>query len=256
MSRASLVMGAALLAAAGALGGNECPEYMSLVEAGPKGLCIDQFESAVEVVGGAGHRLHPFYLPVDGLRVRAVSTKGVHYPQAYISADQAKGACAEAGKHLCTLSEWRSACPLQYPYGSKFRDGFCNTGRQNPVIRIFGKNASFSFAEMNDPRLDQLPLSLSPSGNFSRCVTNNQVFDMAGNLDEWVDHINPHTGHGTFKGGYFVDDVINGRGCAYETVAHSPKYHDYSLGFRCCLSSGPGSLHDTPAAASDVNRLQ
>ena len=48
--------------------------------------------------------------------------------------------------------------------------------------------------------------------------------------------INPQTGHGVFKGGYFVDAKINGNGCEYTTTAHSPDYHDYSLGFRCCAS--------------------
>ena len=49
---------------------------------------------------------------------------------------------------------------------------------------------------------------------------------------EWVDTV--VMGHGVFRGGFFVDDVINGRGCGYRTDRHEPSYHDYSLGFRCC----------------------
>jgi len=102
------------------------------------------------------------------------------------------------------------------------------------VVRVFGPNATYSWAELNDPRLDQLPDSLSPAGNFTRCVTPQGVFDMAGNLNEHVDYIWPSTGHTTFKGGLYPDDKINGPGCRYMTTAHDTTYHDYSLGFRCC----------------------
>jgi hypothetical protein len=57
---------------------------------------------------------------------------------------------------------------------------------------------------------------------------------MSGNMDEWINHINEPAGTGTFKGGFFVDAKINGPGCLYRTIAHATRYHDYSLGFRCC----------------------
>ena len=88
---------------------------------------------------------------------------------------------------------------------------------------------------MNDPRLDLLSNTLAPSASFGNCTNpETGTYDQAGNLDEWVSDIIPTNGHGIFRGGYFVDDVINGAGCTYKTVAHAPTYHDYSLGFRCC----------------------
>jgi formylglycine-generating enzyme required for sulfatase activity len=100
---------------------------------------------------------------------------------------------------------------------------------------------------MNDPRCDNLTNTLRRGGEYFNC-TNAEVgtFDMSGNLDEWTGTLTSE-GHGIFKGGYFVDAVINGPGCRYMTTAHAPWYHDYSLGFRCCLelqvppSSGSGS---------------
>jgi sulfatase modifying factor 1 len=64
-----------------------------------------------------------------------------------------------------------------------------------------------------------------------------KLYDMSGNVHEWVDHINLPKETGTFKGGFFVDAKINGEGCLYKTIAHSPKYHDYSIGFRCCADA-------------------
>mgnify|MGYP001949009428 CR=1 FL=1 len=55
------------------------------------------------------------------------------------------------------------------------------------------------------------------------------TYDLHGNLHEWI--ADPA---GTFKGGFYVDAVINGSGCAYTTTAHTFDYHDYSTGFRCC----------------------
>jgi formylglycine-generating enzyme required for sulfatase activity len=91
---------------------------------------------------------------------------------------------------------------------------------------------------MHDPRLDTLPHTLAPAGNFTACTNAaTGTFDQSGSLDEWVAdtwHPSPGVTRGIFKGGYFVDALINGPGCTYETTAHAPEYHDYSLGFRCC----------------------
>jgi len=213
-----------------------CPPFMSLVQlnTNPQQLvCVDQYEAAVvEIVNGT-EIPHPFNQVVDGLIVKAIVQKGID-PQAYISGDEAAQACKLAGKHLCTLEEWLSACqgPLNntFPYGNKYQKGYCNEGRPvNPVIELFGKNASFDWTEMNDPRLDLLPDTYA----FNEFISYYENYDMHGNLDEWVDHLNEN-GHGTFKGGYFVDASINGPGCLYRTIAHDTDYHDYSLGFRCC----------------------
>lgn len=82
---------------------------------------------------------------------------------------------------------------------------------------------------MNDPRLNQLHGSLARTGRFSRCRNSWRLYDMVGNLHEWI--ADPK---GTFLGGYYLDTKINGEGCDYKTVAHNADYHDYSTGFRCC----------------------
>lgn len=197
-----------------------CPVHMVPVDS----FCIDAYEAHLD-------GLSPYEVPSGGL---AVSEPGA-VPQGYISGLVAQSACEAAGKRLCSRDEWERACRGQegrlYPYGDAYDPDACNEGREeHPVIELFGADADWSTAQMNDPRLNQLPDSLAPAGSFSDCATPEGVYDLHGNLHEWVDDPD-----GTFKGGFYVDATINGAGCTYTTTAHSSDYHDYSTGFRCCL---------------------
>ncbi len=146
---------------------------------------------------------------------------------------QARAACAAAGKRLCTEPEWTRACkgpaPSEWPYGPDQVTGRCNDDGINPVPRIFGSGDVFHDRQMNDPRLNTLARSLVRTGARPRCRGRYGVFDMVGNLHEWV--ADPK---GTFQGGYYLDTHENGEGCDYRTTAHVMSYHDYSTGFRCC----------------------
>jgi sulfatase modifying factor 1 len=88
---------------------------------------------------------------------------------------------------------------------------------------------------MNDARLNQTPKTLAKTGAFARCTNAFGVFDMVGNLHEWVMSARP-----TFRGGFYQDTHINGDGCSYRTTAHAAGYHDYSTGFRCCSEPAGG----------------
>jgi formylglycine-generating enzyme required for sulfatase activity len=213
------------------------------------GTWIDQYESCVEVlVGNNTWEIHPFNYPVDDLDNYNVTYRAAPplagdnvsvvkvAPQAYISQAQSEKACKAAGKVLCSLAQYMAACSnnTTYPYGNEYRAGYCNEGHPNPIVTVFGPNATWNLTEMNDPILDTLPHTLVPGGTYAKCTNAvTKTFDMSGNLDEWVADRTAES-HGIFKGGYFVDANINGRGCLYETTAHAPTYHDYSLGFRCC----------------------
>jgi formylglycine-generating enzyme required for sulfatase activity len=212
-----------------------CPAGMSNVMGK---FCIDKYEaSTVEVLPGGKTQPHSPYASVDGLKVKAVSKKGVK-PQAYISRDQAEAACEVAGKRLCTDDEWMTACkgkkPTQYPYGDDHKDGYCNDAGVSSFNHYYGNGAepdqsAYTWSNMNDPRLNQLAGTLAPTGKFKKCRNGFDVYDMVGNLHEWT-----AAKGGTFRGGYYLDTHINGDGCDYRTTAHDGKYHDYSTGFRCC----------------------
>lgn len=233
-----------------------CPEGMASI--GGR-FCIDKFEaSTVELLGASGAgvgkgkdgkkakakgptRKHSPYESVDNLVVKAVTKRGV-IPQAHISRDQAEAACQNAGKRLCSDDEWISACkgksPTQYPYGDEHKAGVCNDSGVSSFNLYFGVDGAeapreaYNWANMNDPRLNQMKGTVAKTGGFKRCKGGYDVYDMVGNLHEWTS--SPRGSKGTFRGGYYLDTHQHGDGCDYKTTAHSPKYHDYSTGFRCC----------------------
>ena len=212
-----------------------CPADMASVE---DRFCVDKYEaSLLEVLPGGEERPYPFYMPVEGHKVRAVSQKGV-YPQGYISGKEAGAACKASGKRLCKPQEWRNACKgpekTKYPYGNERKPGTCNDNGRSPIGFYFAANIAdgSAFASnkiMNDPQLNQLPGTLAETGSHEGCTNGYGVHDMVGNIHEWVD--DPA---GTFQGGYYLDVEKNGDGCGYTTDAHEAWYHDYSTGFRCC----------------------
>ena len=86
-----------------------------------------------------------------------------------------------------------------------------------------------SYSKIQSPCINQLQNSVSGTGENYLCATDSSIYDMVGNLHEWVSDSS-----GTFRGGYYVDTYRNGQGCFYATTAHSRNHWDYSTGFRCC----------------------
>ncbi|HEY5923533.1 MAG TPA: SUMF1/EgtB/PvdO family nonheme iron enzyme [Kofleriaceae bacterium] len=210
-----------------------CTADMALVT----DFCIDRYEAALEEnVNGTWQAASP-YLTVGTREVRAVPATGI-VPQGYISGVEAAAACAASGKRLCTSTEWLTACRgatnFIWPYGNAHIDGACNDNYPgtHPVIDYFGTSMGvFDSEHMNDPGINQQPNTVSKGGERTQCISGSGVYDLHGNLHEWID--DPA---GTFRGGFYADGSINGNGCLYVTTAHSTAHHDYSTGFRCCAS--------------------
>jgi formylglycine-generating enzyme len=166
---------------------------------------------------------------------RAVSRPGV-VPQAYVSYPLAVKACRNAGKRLCKKEEWLFACRGQlatrFPYGPAFAHGKCNVFRPLHPATVLHHNASIGH---RDPRLNLIfengtdPL-LRVTGATAPCASEwqrDRIYDMVGNLDEWIDDEN-----GTFVGGFYARSTS--KGCEAEINGHAPAYFDYSTGVRCC----------------------
>jgi formylglycine-generating enzyme len=214
--------------------------------------CIDRYEaSLVEVLpDGSEQRFSPFSTVADH-HVRAVSEGNV-FPQGYISATQAERACAASGKRLCKVAEWQQACrgpeDKRYGYAEQRVPGRCNDKGRNPVVTLFGFR--YDASTMNQPQLNQLDGTLARTGEHAGCSNGYGVYDMVGNLHEWVADPN-----GTFYGGYYQDvaSVGHGDGCSYQTTAHEARYHDYSTGFRCCADPLDADLAPaSPPSAKNV----
>jgi hypothetical protein len=207
-----------------------CPPGMAPIPG--KRICVDRWEAyLVEVLeDGTFQSWSPYFNP-GAIKVRARSAPGA-VPQGYISQVQATAACTEAGKRLCSDTEWLAAChgsnKTQYPYGSTEKAGACNDHRdRHPAIEYL--ESSDVFAKLEHPCINQVPETVGVTGAKSECSTPEGVFDMVGNLHEWTADPN-----GTFRGGYYVEAKLNGHGCDYVTTRHDAIYWDYSIGFRCC----------------------
>lgn len=165
---------------------------------------------------------------------KAVSRAGV-IPQGSTPGFVAPEACRAAGKRLCREEEWVTACKgekgTKYPYGEQYRQGACNVFRADHPARILHGNASEG---LSDPRLNQVVYEnaamLRETGGSPLCKSvwgNDAIYDMVGNVDEWVD--DPE---GMFLGGFYSRATRNG--CESKITAHPLAYFDYSLGLRCC----------------------
>jgi formylglycine-generating enzyme len=178
--------------------------------------------------------LPPEFSLSERFDARATSRPNV-VPSGYLSGVVARRICENAGKRLCSPSEWVTACKGQgatkFPYGERYSEGACNVFREaHPAVVLYG-DASKNHL---DPRLN---LAEGPAGPLLRRTGEtptcrsvwgaDAIYDMVGNLDEWVD--DPQ---GAFQGGFYARSTRDG--CDARITVHPPPYSDYSLGTRCC----------------------
>ncbi len=208
-------------------------------------FCIDQYEAEIMVIAADGTESSwsPYYEPPATDTYRAVSLRGA-VPQAYISGYDAKRACEASGKRLCSDVEWQRACrglaDNVYPYGNTRLNGACNDESLHPIYspaECFGTDASWIYSQIAYPGIDQQPNTLTKTGSMPECVTAEGVYDLMGNVHDWIydprNLTDPSVGV-DFRGGYYNDTKLNGNGCLYNTDVHSLAQVDYSVGFRCC----------------------
>lgn len=163
-------------------------------------------------------------------------------PEAFKSRDACVMACKAEKKRLLTDAEWKAAC-----VGTKPKN--CNIHSVHPILEAM-KRATWNVAAhnsmkdckknpwiaecMNDPSLAGSWLWDNQDGE---CVSNAGIYNMVGNLGEWVsDNIGSVNGNGAVK----VRGRFNGglapqpkSSCDYTTTAHDPQWSDYSIGCRC-----------------------
>lgn len=141
----------------------------------------------------------------------ACSIGGVQ-PWRTASFKQASAACKEAGKRLCTRSEWIAACGSMglknsFPYGKTYDRTMCKTESVSPGV----------------------------TGALATCTTQvNDIRDMSGNVREWVDGTGDQLPG--LAGGGFADPELNAS-CSNilsptgGADGYQPGKGD---GFRCC----------------------
>lgn len=151
-------------------------------------------------------------------------------PQSWMSWLDAKQELEVRGKRMCTMSEWTFACQGPdmhfYPYGDGFHRDNTACNFDNPLpkdVTIFqAKKAGDATALV----LDDL---LIPSGSNHRCVSEWGVYDMVGNIDEWV------KGTGKMISGLMSGHVFGVQNnCVAMTLGHGPGFAWYETGTRGC----------------------
>ena len=162
-------------------------------------------------------------------------------PPVMVSFYDAERACADAGKRVCKESEWVAACEgpdeTPFPYGWRRSPEKCNFDNKwvgPSLARVYSKDSEIQRAELL--RLDR---SL-PSGSRPECKSGFGVFDLTGNVDEWVradvERGNRRSRFAGLKGGAW-GHVRNA--CRPVTTSHPPDFKYYFISFRCCADVAP-----------------
>lgn len=165
-------------------------------------------------------------------------------PTVAVTFNEAAELCAAEGKRLCTSDEWTQACEgpehLPYPYGFKRNSESCNHDK----TYIIPDDSAYQNPETRAAEVARVDQS-EPSGSRAACVSAYGVFDMTGNVDEWV--VNPSGSvrgpeyDSGLKGGYW--GPVRNR-CRPMTTDHNHWHHGYQIGFRCCQN--PGGATEAP----------
>jgi hypothetical protein len=157
---------------------------------------------------------------------RACSRAGVR-PWTLVSYAAAGAACAISGKRLCTGDEWQWACEASdmraYPYGATYNANSCN-GADHDVTPGGG-----------------LDNAVVASGSMSSCKSTLNVFDLSGNVKEWVNQTDMSSSGGDIfvvRGGSFESPRL-GLTCQTALSQQVGSSVLPGLGFRCCSDKAP-----------------
>ncbi|OGS34412.1 MAG: hypothetical protein A2293_16115 [Elusimicrobia bacterium RIFOXYB2_FULL_49_7] len=141
-------------------------------------------------------------------------------PRVFVNFLEAESLCNLAGKTLCTEKQWEVACRgkagRRFPYGEGYDAKKCNTESD----------------------------SISPIGVNTECESPLNIFDLSGNVLEWV--APEPVGPGSATNGYEVIDyrLLKGGnfflGARYAPCTSSQRepthYANSHTGFRCCFA--------------------
>jgi formylglycine-generating enzyme required for sulfatase activity len=173
-------------------------------EATPIRVCMDQFE--------------------------APNARGA-LPLVMRSFDDAVRFCQAKHKRVCTEQEWELACEgdtfRPWVYGWKNDLTRCNSAK---AWRPFDPVKLYSHGPQAAEELDRLWQG-APSGAFVGCAAPSGVFDLMGNIEEWVASRNGRKFPGALMGGFWAKPWT---GCRGTNDAHEPSFTFYETGFRCC----------------------
>ncbi len=156
-------------------------------------------------------------------------------PAVLVSFDDAERACDIEGKRLCEARELAFACEGEaihpYPIGERREPGACrwDAGNEGRVTPSRGPAVAAQLA-LVDRR--------AAAGSHAACRSPFGVFDLAGNVAEWV-----HDPQGGKRSEPFASVIAGGAWGASGSTCRSadaslpPSFRAATVGFRCCAAA-------------------
>lgn len=214
--------------------GNYCPAVQQLCAERPP------------TIGGSGKHHCKRYKPARCLSSRKPlrfcmdryewpNEKGVK-PRMLTTWMEARDMCKAAGKRLCTTDEFNFACEGEsmkpHVYGLQRSDTTCNMDKpyieRTYAYKRWDECMALPACKREFERLDQR----LPAGSKPECVSDDGVYDLNGNANEWVYRTDQkHPNRSGLKGGWW--GPVRNR-CRPMTVFHMEGDWGYEVGFRCC----------------------
>lgn len=157
-------------------------------------------------------------------------------PALLVSWGDAQKLCEAKGKRLCMEAEFNFACEgeamLPYTYGYVRDATACNIDREyrkrEKTLKKYEKCMAKPECKAELARLDQR----LPTGSLPRCVSPFGVYDLNGNINEWVERPKQkYPNRSGLKGGWW--GPVRGR-CRPTVGFHKEDDYGYEEGFRCC----------------------
>ncbi|MFW5741243.1 MAG: formylglycine-generating enzyme family protein [Myxococcota bacterium] len=213
-----------------------CPSDMRLVQ----GVHDDEMERlCLRIKGDRCWKYVPHALATEGVRTRmrfcmdryeAPNRSGAR-PIVMVDFFEAQRWCEKRGKRLCSEQEFEAACEgpglEPYFYGWEVDVSICNS---NKPWKPFDDRKLLSGGEEARKEAERLWQG-TPSGGMRRCRTRDGIYDLLGNVEEWVTSRPGRRWPGALMGGFWAKPWT---GCRGTNDAHEPKFAFYEVGFRCC----------------------